>query len=78
MNRKRQQCTSSEEEDSWFGHVTRKDDRRLQAAALYGYVDGTGSPGRRTKTWVDNVNEDLRAQGMGIRDAIDKTRNRTM
>ena len=26
---------------TWFGHVTRMDDKRLPAAALYGHVEGT-------------------------------------
>ena len=54
------------------------ENRRLTAAALYGHVEGTRSRGRQTKTWMDNVKEDLRAQDMDMRDAVDKTRDRAI
>src|SRR6218665_1154421 len=34
---------------TWFGHVTRMENSRLPAVALYGQVDGTRSRGRQPK-----------------------------
>jgi len=39
-------------------------------------VEGTRSRGRQQKKWIDNVKEDLTAQGMNMRDAVDNSRNR--
>src|SRR6218665_3467718 len=61
---------------TWFGHVTRMEGCRLPAVALYGQVEGTRSRGRQPKKWMDNVKEDLAAQGMNIREAGDKSRSR--
>src|SRR6218665_2266225 len=60
----------------WFGHVTRMEGNRLPVVALYGQVEGTRSRGRQPKTWIDNVKEELRAQGMNKREAVDNSRNR--
>jgi len=49
---------------------------RHPAVALYGQVEGTRSRGRQPKKWMDNVKEDLAAQGMNIREAVDNSRNR--
>ena len=49
---------------------------RLPAVALYGEMEGTRSRGRQPKKWIDNVKEDLAAQGMNIREAVDNSRNR--
>jgi len=63
---------------TWFGHVTRMNDKRLPAAALYGHVEGTRSRGRQRKTWMDNIMEDLRAQNMDMRESMDKIRDRSI
>ena len=63
---------------TWFGHVTRMDDRRLPTTALYGHVEGTRSRGRQSKTWMENVMEDLKIKDIDIREAVDKTRDRTL
>jgi len=39
-------------------------------------VEGTRSRGRQPKKWIDNVKEDLMAQGMNMREAVDNSRNR--
>ena len=39
-------------------------------------VEGTRSRGRQPKKWMDNVKEDIAAQGMNIREAMDNSRNR--
>ena len=54
------------------------DDKRLPGAVLYGHVERTRSRGRQTKTWMDNIREDLRTQNMNIRYALDKIRDRTI
>ena len=60
----------------FFGHVTRMEGNRLPAVALYGQVEGTRSTGRQPKKWMDNVKEDLTAQGMNIGETVDISRNR--
>jgi len=42
--------------------------------ALYGLVEGTRSRGRQPNKWIDNVKEDLTAQGMNMREAVDNSR----
>src|SRR6218665_22499 len=59
---------------SEFGHVTRLEG--LLAVALYEQVEGTRSRRRKPKKWMDNVEEDLTAQGMNMREAVDNSRNR--
>jgi len=49
---------------------------RLPVAALCGQVDGTRSRGRQSKKWIDNVKEDLTAQGMNMRETVDNSKNR--
>src|SRR6218665_2796971 len=51
---------------AWFGHVTRMEGNGLPVVALYGQVEGTRSRGRQPKKWIDNVKEDLTAQGMNM------------
>ena len=48
----------------------------LPTVALYEQVEGTRSRGRQPKKWIDNVKEDLAAQGMNIKEAVDNSRNR--
>jgi len=40
--------------------------------ALHSHVDGRRDRGRPTKTWMDNIMENIKAQGMDIREATDK------
>src|SRR6218665_1339145 len=61
---------------TWFGHVTRMEGNRLPVVALYGQVEETRSRGRQPKKWIDNVKEDITAQGMNMREAVDNSRNR--
>jgi len=56
---------------TWFGHVTRMEGNRLLVVVLY--VDGTRSRERQPKKWIDNVKEDLTAQGMNMREAVTTT-----
>ena len=51
---------------TWFGYLTRMEGNRLPVVALYGQVEGTRSRGRQPKKWIDNVKEDLTAQGIYI------------
>ena len=61
---------------TWFGHVVRMDDKRLPARALYCHVEGTRSRGRQTKTWMENVRQDLAEKDMDMRTALDTIRDR--
>ena len=60
----------------WFGKVTRMEENRLPAVAPYVQVEGTRSRGRKPKKWMGNGNEDLRAQGIKMREAVDTNSNR--
>ena len=62
---------------TWFGHVTRMENGRLPIIALHSHVDGRRDRGIPTKTWMDNILEDIKAQGMDIREATDKARERS-
>ena len=59
-------------------HVIRMENGRQPIMALYSQVDwrrDKQKPTRRpTKTWMDNIMEDIKAQGMDIREATDKAR----
>src|SRR6218665_3033604 len=46
------------------------------AIRSYGQVEGTRSRGRQPQKWIDNVKEDLTAQGINMREAVDNSRNR--
>ena len=62
---------------TWFGHVTRMENGRLQIMALYSQVDGRRDRERPTKTQMDNIMEDTKAQDMNIREETDKARERS-
>lgn len=47
-----------------LARVTRMEGKTIPTVALYGQVEGARSRGRQTKTWMENVKEDLKAQGM--------------
>ena len=62
---------------TWFRHVTRMENGRLPIMALHSQVDGRRDRGRPTKTWMDNIIEDLKVQGMDIREEMDKAIERS-
>ena len=47
---------------------------RLPIIALHNQVDGRSDRARPTKTWMDNIMEDIKAQSMDIREATDIAR----
>src|SRR6218665_3004733 len=59
---------------TWFVHVTRMENGRLPIMALHSQEDRRRNRGRPTKTWMDNIMDDIKAQGMDIREATDKAR----
>src|SRR6218665_1959730 len=61
---------------TWFGHVERKDGKRLPNAALHGLVRGERSRGRPRKRWMEDVREDLEERGIQLSTAYGKTKNR--
>src|SRR6218665_2179843 len=61
---------------TWFGHVTKMKRNRLYGVAQYRQMEGTRSRGRQPKKWIDNVKENLTAQGMNMREAVGNSRNR--
>ena len=60
----------------WFGHITRMDGKRLPTRALHCHIEGARSRGRQPKTWMDNVKEDLKEHGLGMRTATEWARDR--
>ena len=58
-------------------HVTRMENGRLPIMALYSQVYRRRDRGRPTKTWMDNILEEIKAQGMDIRETTDKARERS-
>ena len=62
---------------TWFWLVTRMENGRLPIMALHSQVDWRRDRGRPTKTRMDNIMEDIKAQGMNIGEATDKARERS-
>jgi len=64
----------------WFGHVERMEEHRLPCRVLRCFIEGKRSRGRQTKTWMDNIKEDLKTKNLNIRTDLirDKTRWRTL
>jgi hypothetical protein len=56
---------------SWFGHVTRMNERRLPQRAMHCYVTGRRTRGRQRKRWRDNIMEDLETRNISLRQAVD-------
>src|SRR6218665_3266692 len=62
---------------TWFGHVTRMKNGILPIMVLHSQVDGRRDRGRPTKTWMDNIMEDIKALGTDMREATNKARERS-
>jgi len=60
---------------TWFGHVTRMDERRLPPRAMHCHIEGTRNVGRQPKRWTDNIKDDIADLGLTIRTATDSTRD---
>ena len=60
-----------------FRHVTRMENGRQPIMVLHSQVDGRRDRGRPTKTRMDNIMEDIKAQGMDIREATEIARERS-
>ena len=56
---------------SWFGHVTRMNERRLPLRAMHCYVTGRRTRGRQRKRWRENIMEDLETRNISLRQAVD-------
>ena len=50
---------------------------RLLIMVLHSQVDKRSDRGRPTKTWMNNIMEDIKAQGMDIQEATDIARERS-
>ena len=50
--------------------------RDYQQKALYCYMNGKKTRERQTKTWMDNVRQDLAEKDMDLRTAVDTIRDR--
>jgi len=40
---------------TWFGHVSRMDERRLPSTAMFCYIKGRRKRGNPPKKWIDNI-----------------------
>src|SRR6218665_4133376 len=45
---------------TWFGHATRMENGRLPIMILHSQVDGRRDRGGLTKTWMDNILQDIK------------------
>ena len=70
-SKQRQYVTNPERRLRWFGHVKRMDANRLPTK-----VNGRRNRRRQSKTWMDNIKEDLKARNMDITAAAEVTRDR--
>ena len=62
---------------TYYGHITRMDNRRLPNILLYGQLHGTRPRGRPSKRWLDNIQEDCGEMGMSITTSNRFAQNRT-
>ena len=62
---------------TYYGHITRMDNRRLPNILLYGQQHGTRPRGRPSKRWLDNIQEDCGEMGMSITTSNRLEQNRT-
>ena len=58
----------------WFGHVKRRRGGGVLGAAMEMEVTGTRPRGRPRKTWMKNIEEDLRKLSLVQEDAYDRDR----
>jgi len=42
---------------TWFGHVSRIDERRLPSRAVHCHIKGRRKTERSPKKWIDNITE---------------------
>jgi len=61
---------------TWFGHVSRMDERRLPPRAMYCYIKEKRKRGRPPKKWIDNIKEDVKLMELSIGEAVNLTRDR--
>ena len=61
---------------TWFGHVTRMDERRLPPRAMHCHIEATGNVGRQPQRWIDNIEEDIPDLGFNIRTETDSAKDR--
>src|ERR1700733_13730376 len=64
----------------WCGHVERMNKERLDLPllALHGHIEGNRSRGRKRKTWLDNIREDLKEKDTELTTIGEIVKNRTM
>ena len=70
-SKQKQYVTNPQRRLRWFGHGKRMDANRLPTK-----VNGKRNKGRQSKTWMDNIKEDLKARNMDITAAAEVTRDR--
>jgi len=61
---------------TWFGHVSRMDERRLPSRAVCCYIKGRRKRGRPPKKWIDNIKDDVKLMELSIGKAVNLTRDR--
>ena len=63
---------------TWFGYMSRMDERRLPSRAMYCYIKERRKRGRPPKKWIDNIKEDVKLMELSIAyaEAVNLTRDR--
>ena len=62
---------------TYYGHITRMNNRRLPNILLYGQLHDTRPRGRPSKRWLDNIQEDCGEMEMSITTSNRLAQNRT-
>ena len=58
----------------WYGHVLRKEDENVIVKALKFEVSGSGRRVRPKQTWKQQVENEIKKNGLGKEDACDGTK----
>jgi len=61
---------------TWFGYMSRMDERRLPSRAMYCYIKERRKRGRPPQKWIDNIKEDVKLMELSIGEAVKLTRDR--
>ena len=61
----------------WFAHLERMERRMIAKRVYVGEYDGSRSPGRPRKRWLDTTKECVKKRGLDVRQARRMVQDRT-